>query len=230
MIKSLLTIPALLIAGAAFVIMYPILGVTLWVSFLVAGGSALAYASAVGAVAASGAPAERHPDRVRMNPVVDVALLRGRYFLTLAIAAGAGFLVVETFAFAQSTAVVIGFALGIALTVASVGLLLMHRSRPGKQLIGLPWRGLRVAVWDGIATLGTTLGIWQIVQSLVFGGATSRWLSFADGCAMLALAVVGLVLHELSTERVVHSLEVIDSRSHDGSTTDTDRERVAAHA
>lgn len=68
------------------------------------------------------------------------------------------------------------------------------------------------------------------MQSLVFGGATSRWLSFADGCAMLALAVVGLVLHELSTERVVHSLEVIDSRSHDGSTTDTDRERVAAHA
>jgi hypothetical protein len=165
---------------------------------------------------------------VRMNPVVDVAVLRGRYFLTMALAAAGGFLVVETFAFAQSTANRIGFALGIAVALAASALLLLHSWRPtSKQLIGLPWSGLRVAAWDAIAVLACALGVWQIVQTLVFSTATSRWLSFADGCGLLGLAIAGLVLHELSTERVVHSLEVIDARA---KRTSVDVERHPAHA
>ncbi len=34
------------------------------------------------------------------------------------------------------------------------------------------------------------------------------WLSFAGALGVLALSLIGLTVHELSTERVVHSLEV----------------------
>ena len=60
------------------------------------------------------------------------------------------------------------------------------------------------------ATVGI-LGAWTIVASLVFSGAVVTWLGFASGAAFVGLALVGLALHELSTERVVHSLEVRDA-------------------
>jgi hypothetical protein len=46
------------------------------------------------------------------------------------------------------------------------------------------------------------------VASLVFAGSTITWLGFASGAAFVALALTGLTLHEVSTERVVHSIEV----------------------
>ncbi|MEP9384018.1 hypothetical protein [Nocardioides sp. KR10-350] len=47
-----------------------------------------------------------------------------------------------------------------------------------------------------------------IVWSRAFTGATLGWLAFADAIAMAVLAAGALVLHELTTERVVHTLEV----------------------
>jgi hypothetical protein len=233
MMKSLLTIPTLVVAGIAFVVMYPILGVTLWVALLVAGALALACAVATGVrlagshVAATPATGHLdHAEKVRMNPIVDVTLLRARYVVTMALAAAAGFLVVATFAFAESTAQAIGFALGIGLTAGASALLWLHVSNRGRQVIGLPWRGLRLAAWNAIGGVAATLGAWQIVQTLVFGATTSRWLSFANGCAMLGLMVAGLVLHELSTERVVHALEVVDARSDQVPSVERERDHV----
>ena len=57
------------------------------------------------------------------------------------------------------------------------------------------------------ATIGV-LGAWTVVASLVFSGAVVTRLGFATGAALVGLAVVGLTLHELYTERVVHSFEV----------------------
>lgn len=65
------------------------------------------------------------------------------------------------------------------------------------------------------------LGAWTIVASLVFAGATVTWLGFASGAAFAALALAGLTLHELQTERVVHSLEI--------RTPSADHEFAAAH-
>jgi hypothetical protein len=39
------------------------------------------------------------------------------------------------------------------------------------------------------------------------------WLGFAAALAIGLLAVAGLIAHELSTERVVHSLAVSERRS-----------------
>jgi hypothetical protein len=56
------------------------------------------------------------------------------------------------------------------------------------------------------------LGIWSIVQAIVFDGSTLEWVSFATAVAGAILAVIGLVVHETSTERVVHELSVTPSR------------------
>lgn len=55
------------------------------------------------------------------------------------------------------------------------------------------------------------VGAWSAVAALVFTGATLGWLAFAGAVASAVVAAAALVLHEMSTERVVHTLEVQDS-------------------
>jgi hypothetical protein len=45
------------------------------------------------------------------------------------------------------------------------------------------------------------LGAWTIVAATTFTGATQRWTSFANAAALCALAVVGLIAHEVAIER-----------------------------
>ena len=52
------------------------------------------------------------------------------------------------------------------------------------------------------------LGVWSIVQAIVFTGTTLEWVSFATAAAAALLATIGLTLHEMTTERVVHELRV----------------------
>jgi hypothetical protein len=42
----------------------------------------------------------------------------------------------------------------------------------------------------------------------MFFPTTVVWLGFASACAFVLLGVAGLTAHELTTERVVHSLAV----------------------
>jgi hypothetical protein len=59
--------------------------------------------------------------------------------------------------------------------------------------------------FDGVMAL---LGAWTIVAAVVFTGSTLKWVSFTDACALAVLATAGLLIHEMSTERVVHELSV----------------------
>ena len=72
---------------------------------------------------------------------------------------------------------------------------------------GVAIRGRGVAQRSLDAGIGI-LGAWTIVASLVFAGSVVTWLGFASGAAFVGLALIGLTLHELYTERVVHSFEV----------------------
>lgn len=204
--KSAISTTATLLAGGiAFVVLYPILGVTLWVSLFGAAG-AIVLASLAAGIAIRGSSADE--GGLSLNPIVDVEVLRVRYAATLCLALLAGFMVVQTFAFAGGTVQSIGFALGIALVAAGGAGLMLSLTRQGpKQRITSP--ALRVPVWDIIGALTTGIGAWQIVQTLVFSTGTSRWLTFANGCALVVFALIGLVMHELSTERVVHALELV---------------------
>jgi membrane-associated phospholipid phosphatase len=118
--------------------------------------------------------------------------MRIRYLYNIALGLAAGFLVVATQAFAPTTVAWLTFAIAAGVTALSVGIAPLRT--------GLVQRVLSVA--------STVLGAWTIVASLVFAPTTVLWLGFASALAFVGLAVIGLTAHELTTERVVHSLEV----------------------
>jgi hypothetical protein len=65
--------------------------------------------------------------------------------------------------------------------------------------------GVAQRALDGLIVL---LGAWSVVEALAFGGNELKWWSFGTACALAALSVIGLVIHEMTTERVVHELAV----------------------
>lgn len=119
--------------------------------------------------------------------------MHNRYLTNLAQLLAGGALLVTSQAFGLNTFMWIMLGIGIATAlIAGAG-------------IALPDRG---AAQRGLDAVAAALGSWTIVAALVFGGVTVTWLGFASGAALIALATIGLTLHEVGTERVVHSLEV----------------------
>jgi hypothetical protein len=64
------------------------------------------------------------------------------------------------------------------------------------------------AAQRAIDALLVVLGAWTVVQAFIFDGNDLKWWSFASACALAGLAALGLIVHEMSTERVVHELSV----------------------
>jgi len=124
-----------------------------------------------------------------------------RFASNLLLAVASGFVIVVTQAFVPP---VVGW---IAFGVTGVGVLVLVGAT-----VFLPGRGLVQRTLDGVVAV---LAAWTIVETLVFSGMLMVWLTFGAAAAIAAVAVAGLIVHELSTERVVHSLE--DVRSHDRS-------------
>src|SRR5579884_2222725 len=118
--------------------------------------------------------------------------MNSRYLTNVALMIAGAFLVVTSQAFGVAVFEWLMFGIGVLAVLLSGAIAVRGR--------GLPQRGL-----DGIIGI---LGAWTIVASLVLAGATVTWLGFASGVAFVALALIGLTLHELVTERVVHSIEV----------------------
>lgn len=125
--------------------------------------------------------------------------MNSRYATNLALALMGGFLVVVSQAWSLSVFMWVMLGIGVAAVALAGTAALPHRSRAQRTL-------------DGIIGL---LGAWTIVASLVFSGTVVTWLGFASGIAFVALALVGLTLHELRTERVVHSFEVRTAAEHE---------------
>jgi hypothetical protein len=115
-----------------------------------------------------------------------------RYLYNLALSLVAGFLVVATQAFAAGTVASLTFAVAIGVTAMSLAMAIFRAGIVHRALSGL----------------AAVIGAWTIVASLVFASSTVVWLGFAAGLALVGVGVIGLTVHELTTERVVHSLEV----------------------
>lgn len=124
--------------------------------------------------------------------------MRTRFFSSLGIVLVGGFLLVTSQAFAAST-------FSWLMLGSGVGMLAIVAADTARRPHGAARRALAAAT--GL------LGAWTIVASMVFGGAAVTWLGFGSGGAALAFALAGLILHELSTERVVHSFELRGSRA-----------------
>jgi peptidoglycan/LPS O-acetylase OafA/YrhL len=117
--------------------------------------------------------------------------MRMHFISRLALLLVAGFLVVASQVWTSGTLewlFIVGGA--VMVLVAAIDAEAMSRSQ----------RGL-----DAVIAL---LGIWSIVQAIVFNGNELKWFSFATGVALAALAAIGLIIHENSTERIVHELTV----------------------
>lgn len=72
-------------------------------------------------------------------------------------------------------------------------------------------RGANSGERIGVSVLGTLtflVASWTIRSPLVFLPAVARWLIFASACAHVALSMTSRVIREVSTERVVHHLEL----------------------
>jgi hypothetical protein len=115
-----------------------------------------------------------------------------KYAINLLVALAGGFLVVASRTFAANTAGWLGLGIGI-FAVVLAGL-------------GAAGTGLRLrSVGYGVTA---AVGVWTIVSSSVFSGALLGWLVFADALALVAVALADLTAHEVSTERVVHTIDV----------------------
>jgi hypothetical protein len=124
--------------------------------------------------------------------------MRIRYLSYLTLGVVAAFLVVATYAFDASTVVALAFGLGIVMLLVSAGVAVRYRDDLPSVVIGA-----------GIAVVSA----WTILASLVFSNGTVDDLAFASAIAIAALSALGLTAHELSAERVVHSLEVRERKS-----------------
>ncbi len=126
--------------------------------------------------------------------------IRSRYpFLAMGNLLGGGFLVVAMFAFSVTTAAWLGFAVSIGLALSGLAI-----AYSGARGIG---GGERIGV-SVLGMLTCVIACWTIIASLVFAPTTARWLIFASACGQVALSMASLMVREVTTERVVHHLEV----------------------
>jgi hypothetical protein len=124
--------------------------------------------------------------------------MRIRYFSYLSLATAAAFLVVATQAFTLPTIAALSLGVGIGLLVVALGVA----------------QGFRRDVPSlTIASLIALVSAWNVIASQVFSYDVVKWATFGDAAAVVVLALAGLTAHELSSERVVHSLEVGERRA-----------------
>jgi hypothetical protein len=120
-----------------------------------------------------------------------------RFVSNMLLALAGGVVIVATQAFAPPIVAWIGFG------ITGVGVLALV----GATALA-PRRGQVQRTLDAVAAV---LAAWTIVETLVFAGTLMVWLTFGAAAGMVAIAAAGLVVHELSTERVVHALEDVRS-------------------
>ena len=123
--------------------------------------------------------------------------MRANYFTNLAYLLAAGFLVVVSRAFTSSIAGWVAFGVGTGIVVVALVSILLTTKR-------VPQLGHAAIV---------IVALWTLIAALVFSGSVLGWLVFADGLALVGVALVNLGIHEFSTERVVHELQIVAPQS-----------------
>lgn len=121
-----------------------------------------------------------------------MAALSPRYALDVVAMLGGGFLVVSALTFSAGTAGWLGFGVSTAIAVLAAAGAAFNR---------------RMSARIGHGALAV-VAIWSLVAALVFAGPVLTWLVFADAVALLVVALADLTVHEVTTERVVHALDV----------------------
>ncbi|MEQ7010848.1 hypothetical protein ABN028_32170 [Actinopolymorpha sp. B17G11] len=105
---------------------------------------------------------------------------------------GAAFLVVTAMAFSATVAGWLGFAVSAAIVLICASAAIVDGTRGARA----------------IHSMMVVVGLWSVIAALTFNGSALTWLVFANALGLGALALVDLIAHEVTTERVVHELDV----------------------
>ena len=147
-------------------------------------------------------------DQLRDSFEISRAMRSWMYWLThTGIALAGAFVVLATFAWPHATQTVsprwIAFGVGVA--VASIALIsLLERSLTARSDGQTPARAAAILLTAGSVVVAAGL----IVLMLVLHGFDARWWAFALGDGLVGISLLALTIHELSSERVRHDLEV----------------------
>jgi drug/metabolite transporter (DMT)-like permease len=124
--------------------------------------------------------------------------MSSRYIAWLAIGVAGAFLIVASDAFTSlATIAWLAFAISIGTLLVSAGIAYRYRNHVPTLVTSI---------------VTAVVSAWTIVASLVFSLPVVQNLAFAGSLALAGLALAGLTIHELSSERVTHSLEVTDNQ------------------
>lgn len=104
-----------------------------------------------------------------------------------------------------------GLGLGIAGLLVSLWwwAVLVHQRR----LDGDPEfkiRGRAFGAWSTLSAGIAAVGVWETIAATIFAPSVNRWLTLGNGIAIACMAIAGLVVHEYTSERIVHVLEVVE--------------------
>jgi uncharacterized membrane protein len=134
------------------------------------------------------------------NPALEAKeiQMRLRFLSLLSLGIAAAFLVVATAVYPLSTVVELSLGVGIGMLVVSLAIADHYRDHLPSLIVGIS---------------SAIVSVWMIVSSQVFSRPTVDDLTFASALVLGALAAIGLTAHELSAERVVHSVDAGADRS-----------------
>ena len=136
---------------------------------------------------------------------------RPRFFFNLGALTAALLLIVASVAFGPGALKGIGLGIGsggCAISLAFVAVLVHHRRPKGHPEVWLFGHG--VGLWSMLAGAVASVTIWQIVGSAALNFSVNRWVTLGNGVAIAILAFVGLVAQEITTERIIHVIEVVE--------------------
>lgn len=134
--------------------------------------------------------------------------LSSRFAVDNLFVIGGAFLAVSAMAFSAAVAGWLAFGVSTGLAVLA-GVSAVAARRTGQR------------IGHGLLAIA---GLWSLIAALTFSGTVLTWLVFADAIALGVLALADLAVHEVTTESVVHRLEVTES----GAASDVPAGRIAA--
>ena len=120
-------------------------------------------------------------------------------------------LIVASVAFGPAAVKGVGLGIGSAGVVTSIWFVaaaMHYRPLDGRSEFDL--LGRSITIWSLLAAATGAVATWEIVQVAVFGPGPAKWLTLANGVVVGILSCAGLVAHEISSERVVHCLEIVE--------------------
>jgi hypothetical protein len=121
--------------------------------------------------------------------------LSSRFAVDNLFVIGGAFLAVSAMAFSAPMAGWLAFGVSTGLAVLA-----------GVSAVAARRNGQRIG--HGLLAI---VGLWSLIAALIFSGTVLTWLVLADAIALGVLALADLAVHEVTTESVVHRLEVTES-------------------